>query len=83
MSGGTFAYKQFDISFIAEEIEQIIRDNEDACLLSKETIVEFEKAIEYLNLAKIYVSRIDWLMAGDDSEETFYDRLKQDLKNNM
>ena len=30
--------------------------------------------------AAIYAQRIDWLVSGDDSEESFHARLKRDLK---
>jgi hypothetical protein len=45
-----------------------------------EVIVEFKKAYTLLRVAEIYAHRIDWLLAGDDGEETFIERLKQDLE---
>lgn len=47
---------------------------------SKETIKEFKKAVKYLKKAQIYAQRIDWLLSGDDGEETFHKRLKEDLE---
>ena len=41
---------------------------------------EIKKAIKYLKKAKIYAHRIDWFLSGDDSEETFYERLNKELK---
>jgi len=32
-----------------------------------------------LELAGIYLQRIDWLVSGDDSEESFHERLQEDL----
>lgn len=29
----------------------------------------------------IYTKRLDWFISGDDGEETFYERLKEDLEN--
>lgn len=46
---------------------------------SKETLREFRKAIKLLRQAHIYVQRIDWLLSGDDSEDTFHERLKEEL----
>jgi len=40
---------------------------------------KFKEAIKYLKLARIYTHRIDWLLSGDDGEETFLERLKEDL----
>lgn len=46
---------------------------------SKETLQEFKNAIKILKQAEIYAQRIDWLISGDDSEETFHERLKKEL----
>jgi hypothetical protein len=45
----------------------------------EEVINEFKKAYALLRMAEIYAHRIDWLLAGDDGEETFLERLKDDL----
>lgn len=46
---------------------------------TEETINEFKKAIEIIKQAKVYIDRIDYLLAGDDSEESFHKRLKEEL----
>lgn len=48
---------------------------------NEETISEFKTAISLLRKAAIYITRIDYLFSGDDGEETFHKRLKEDLKN--
>jgi hypothetical protein len=48
--------------------------------LKKETLDEFKKGVNLLKQAEIYAQRIDWLLAGDDGEETFFERLKEDLE---
>lgn len=89
MSGGRFDYLQYRFSEIIDAIEQEILDN-DAEPKSKhewfepnrfkpETLDEFRKGIEYLKKAQIYAQRIDWLLSGDDGEETFHKRLAKDL----
>jgi hypothetical protein len=45
-----------------------------------EVIEEFKKGLKYLKLAYIYAQRIDWLISGDDGDETFLERLEEDLK---
>jgi len=45
-----------------------------------EVIEKFEIAINKLKEAAIYAQRIDWLLSGDDGEETFLRRLKEDLE---
>lgn len=47
---------------------------------SKETIKELKKAVKILKKAEIYTQRIDYLIAGDDSEESFHERLQEELK---
>ena len=44
-----------------------------------EIIEEFKKGYELLRKAEIYAQRMDWLFAGDDGNETFLERLKQEL----
>lgn len=46
---------------------------------TKETKQEFRNAIEILEKAYIYAQRIDWLLAGDDGEDTFINRLQEEL----
>ena len=45
-----------------------------------EEIVElFKKGIEVLKQAEVYAQRIDWFLSGDDGDENFKRRLKEDL----
>jgi hypothetical protein len=46
----------------------------------EEVLNEFKKAYTLLRLAEIYAQRIDWLLSGDDGEETFIKRLADDIK---
>ena len=47
---------------------------------SEETLEEFKKGLDILRKASIYAQRIDWLLSGDDGEESFHKRLKEDLE---
>ena len=81
ISGGHFQHQQYIISDIANSIKSEIIKNRDAeHKFSQKTINEFQKAIKVLKQAEIYVDRIDWLLSYDDSEESFHERLKSDLK---
>jgi hypothetical protein len=81
MSGGTFEYGQFRITDIVVEIEDVVYNNDTVEYpYSDETIAMFKYAINYLNVAHIYAHRIDWLLAGDDGEESFHKRLASDLE---
>ena len=42
-------------------------------------IEKFKEAVDILKKAEIYAQRIDWLLSGDDGEESFIERLKEDL----
>ena len=77
MSGGHFDYDQYKISQIAESIESLIYKNDSK---EKNEYAEFKKAICVLKEAAVYAQRIDWLVSGDDGEETFHKRLKSDLE---
>lgn len=84
MSGGRFDYLQHRLSEIYEAIEYEISENSNTSLeypynFSDETIEEFRKGIEYLKKAQIYSHRIDYLLSHDDGEESFHERLKEDL----
>lgn len=90
MSGGHFDYKQYQLGYIADEIQElIIKNNCDdtnewgdtiGSHYAPETIAEFMKAVKLINKAQVYVHRIDWLVSGDDCEDNFHTRLKNDLK---
>ena len=45
-----------------------------------ETVQAFQQALQTLRRATVYAQRIDWLLSGDDSEDCFLRRLKEDLK---
>jgi hypothetical protein len=44
-----------------------------------EVIEEFKNAVKYLRIAEVYAQRVDWLLSGDDGEESFMSRLKEEL----
>lgn len=90
MSGGTFNHDDYHISRIANEIEDIIVKNDSTEKdeygyevghhYSAETLKKFQRAVDLLCVASVFVHRIDWLLAGDDGEDTFHERLEHDLK---
>ena len=85
MSGGHFNYDQYKIGMIADDIQNLIDNNNIknewgyANNYSEETIAEFRKAIVLLREAQVYAQRIDWLVSGDDGEDNFHERIKSDL----
>jgi hypothetical protein len=85
MSGGHFDYHQYKITEIADEIENIIKNNEteneyrELQYENEEVIKLYRDAVEALRIAQVYAQRIDWYICGDDGEENFKSRLKEDL----
>ena len=90
MSGGHFNYDQYKIGQIADMVEQLIVDNDNEDLdqwdcskgrgYPEEVINEFREGLKFLKLAQIYAQRIDWLVSGDDGEDSFHSRLKVELE---
>lgn len=87
MSGGYFEYQQYRLGQMADEIEDAIYNfnagndpDEYYNNYSKETLDKFKKAVWLLRRTQTYVHRIDYLLSGDDGEETFHKRLKHDLE---
>jgi hypothetical protein len=83
MSGGHFDYQQYHLTDIADSIQSVLDANlEDKPWYDfrEDTKDDFKKAIKLLREAAIYAQRIDWLLSGDDGEETFHSRLQEELK---
>ena len=91
MSGGKFDYNQNRIEYIIEGIQKLIDNNgknrgdirypdEYYPQYSEEIINHFKDGIKALRKAYIYTQRIDWLVSGDDSEESFIERLNKELE---
>ena len=93
MSGGHFDYKQHHIRDIADSVEQIINNNgkkknykvsywEDEYYYEypSEVIEKMKEGLVILRKAEVYSQRIDWLVSGDDGEESFLKRLKEELE---
>lgn len=90
MSGGHFNYEQYTIGRIADEVEQLILNNDNTELnewgdrkfhsYPPEVIEKFREGLSQLRRAQIYAQRIDWLVSGDDGEDSFLRRLQEDLE---
>lgn len=47
---------------------------------NKEVMHKLKLGLKTLQKALVYAQRIDWLMAGDDGEDSFLRRLEEELK---
>jgi hypothetical protein len=87
MSGGTFNGDNYRINDIAEKIREVIETNNDINEYgdpgrgySEQTISKFRHTVDLLNKVSVMVHRIDYLLAGDDGEDDFHERLDEELK---
>lgn len=105
MSGGFWEYRQYMLSQVADDVEDLINKSgkeksleeleeswyspdwyerfpEDKfhATYPKEVLEEMKNAVKYLTIARVYMHRLDWMLSGDDGEESFLTRLKEDLK---
>lgn len=90
MSGGRFDYMSWRFQDVADAIRDIVENNNNKEVneygdmlgngFAEKTIEEFLKGAQYMELAAIYERRIDWLVSADDGEETFHQRLAEELK---
>lgn len=89
MSGRHFGYGPYEIRDIGEHIELLIENNDDTTLNSwgepkghgypAEIIDKFREAVQALRVAYVYAQRVDWLLSGDDGEDSFLRRLGEEL----
>ena len=54
--------------------------DEDVLELSDKSIETMKEAYRQIRIAEIYTQRVDWMMSGDDGEETMQKRLAEELK---
>jgi hypothetical protein len=90
MSGGHFDYQNYAIERIADDIQNIIDNNDDLSpgewggtigrQYPSAVIKELKNAVKALRIAAIYAHRVDYLLSGDDGESSFLNRLKEELK---
>jgi hypothetical protein len=77
MSGGYFDYIQYRFDEPIEMLEDYLKTNESG--FNEKTLLCFQNTIAYLKMSKIYLHRADWLLSGDDGEETYHERLKEEM----
>jgi Asp-tRNA(Asn)/Glu-tRNA(Gln) amidotransferase A subunit family amidase len=89
MSGGHFNHSQYHLVQISEDIDTLVRNN---CIpdeygyatnFTPETLAKFEEAIKALKVAHAMVQRVDWLVSGDDGEDTFHKRWEEEVASQL
>lgn len=71
--------KQYEVVVYTLEKEQWADGKWHLEIEDPEVIEEFKKGLKILKTAAVYAQRIDWLLSGDDGEESFKERLKEEL----
>lgn len=89
MSGGEFDYNQYRIKETRVKLNEIIESNDSneddgyggiiGRHFSSDTIKLFKEGEKYLKIAEICTTRIDYLLSGDDDEDTFHTRVNEEL----
>lgn len=88
MSGGRWDYQDYRIHDIADTFEDTIEHNNEkpewdydwqGQVYPDNVIEEFKKGYAILKLAEIYAHRADWLLSGDDGDDSFIRRLKENV----
>ena len=77
MSGGFFDYYDSRFSEYTEKLGIEIKYSKNR--YTKETIKELQKCLKYMQLAELYMHHVDWLLSGDNGEESFHKYLAEDL----
>jgi hypothetical protein len=90
MSGGAFDYNQYRIEDIAREIQALIESNDDQTPhqyggtvennYPPAVIAKFTEAVHTLKQAAEMAQRVDWLVSGDDGEESFLTRWAREVR---
>ena len=56
------------------------QNDADVLELSDSTVETLKEAYKQIRIAEIYATRVDRMMSGDDGEDTFHKRLKDELE---
>jgi len=83
MSGGHFDYQQYRLNDIAEELRRTIakcrQKREYYDYYSDKFINDMVDAYHKSKELEVILNRIDWVLSGDDSEESYIERLAEDM----
>ena len=80
MSGGYFNGSEYWFEEIENGIVDLIKSNNDDNWYDQKTIEQFSIGAKMAAIARVYAMRIDYLVSGDDGEDTFHKRLAEELK---
>jgi hypothetical protein len=90
MSGGHFDYQQYRIEDIARSIDELIESNDNDSVneysdrlgfkYPHEIIEKFKETSHTLRQAADMAQRVDWLVSGDNGEDSFLTRWEKEVR---
>jgi len=90
MSGGHFNYAQYMLEGIASCIDELIATNDSDEVnefgdvigyhYPADIVAKFDETRKTLRLAEAMAQRVDWLVSGDDGEDSFRERWKEEVE---
>lgn len=79
---GTKEGEQIPVLYAIHHVEyDRYPDDADVLELTDETINSLKEAYRQLRIAEIYADRVDWLLSADDDEDSYKERLREELEN--
>ena len=89
MSRGHFDYEEYKLLVIIDELQWLIDTNNSTEVdaygyeigrnYGQDTLEHFSAAIDVLKLAYVLTKQIDYLVSGEDKEETFHERVSKEI----
>ena len=78
MSGGQWNYIQYAIDDLADQMVREFKSQSE--LMDETTQSHYVTCYRELKKISVYLQRLDWLLSYDDSQETYHERLAEDLE---
>ena len=72
--------EEIKYSYLSDDFLERYPDEKFHYKYSDDMIEKFKEGLKHIELAQIYMQRLDWLLSGDDGDESFMSRLEEDLK---
>lgn len=79
MSGGHFDYEQYRIRTAANQLEEDL-ESIDRYEFEEYTVTRLRETVHALHQASEMLQRVDWLLCGDDGEDSFHQRWDQEVR---
>jgi hypothetical protein len=85
MSGGYFDYRQYQCEEMADRVERLIASNGkpnewgDVRNYPEDILARFQMTVDALRRVEAMLTRVDWLVSGDDGEDSFRRRWAEDV----